>query len=319
MEINGYELKNRLMLAPMAGVTDSAFRRLCAHYGADYCVTEMVSAKAVCYGDKKTDSIARPAEGEQVAIQIFGSEPYYMAKAAEMLVKKYRPLAIDINMGCPVPKCVKSGEGSALMKDPELCRRIVAEVKGAIDLPVGVKMRTGFDDAHKNALTVAQAVEDAGAAYVCLHGRTRAQMYSGSAERETLKLLKGSLAIPLIGNGDIRCAEDALSMLEETGCDAVAVGRGAMGRPWLFSEIAAALRGEPYAPPSDGEKRAAVVRHIKDAVAAKGAVVAVLELRKHLAWYSKGQYGSAELRGRINSIATEKDALAVAEELFCQG
>ncbi len=315
MEINGLKLKNGLMLAPMAGVTDRAFRTLCAEFGAEYCVTEMISAKAVCFGDKKTAALARPEEGEQVAIQIFGSEPYYMAKAAAELLK-YAPIAIDINMGCPVPKCVKSGEGSALMKNPELCGRIVAEVKAAVNVPVGVKMRTGFDDAHKNALEIAKRVEDAGAAYVCLHGRTRAQMYSGTAERDTLKAVKGALSIPVIGNGDIKCGEDALSMFAETGCDAVAVGRGAMGKPWLFAELAAAIEGRAYTPPTAEEKHAAVVKHIKSTVANKGAQVAIPELRKHLAWYSKGLYGSAALRNRVTSVCTEKEALAVAEAMF---
>lgn len=315
MTINGLELKNGLMLAPMAGVTDSAFRRLCAHFGAEYTISEMVSAKAVCYGDKKTALLARPAESERVAIQIFGSEPYYMAKAAELLMK-YDPVAIDINMGCPVPKCVKSGEGSALMKDPRLCGRIVAEVKEAVGIPVSVKMRTGFDESSKNALEVALRVAEAGAEYVCIHGRTRAQMYSGCAERDTLKAVKSALSIPVIGNGDIRCGADALSMIAETACDGVAVGRGAMGKPWLFAELKAALNGSPYTPPTDEEKYAAVTEHIRNAVKAKGETLAVLELRKHLAWYSKGMYGSAELRARINTVGTEAEALAVAEEMF---
>lgn len=315
MTINGLELKNGLILSPMAGVTDSAFRTLCADYGAEYLITEMISAKAVCFGDKKTAALARPAEGERVAIQIFGSEPYYMAKAAETLMK-YKPLAIDINMGCPVPKCVKSGEGSALMKSPELCGRIVAEVKGAVGVPVGAKMRTGFDDAHKNALTVAQAVAAAGADYVCIHGRTRAQMYSGTAERETLKAVKAALDIPVIGNGDIKCGADAIGMIKETGCDAVAVGRGAMGRPWMFAELAAVMEGRDYVPPTAEECFAAVVKHIRLAVAAKGERVALPELRKHLAWYSKGLYGSAALRNRVTSVCTEKEALEVAAEMY---
>jgi len=314
MEINGYKLKNSLVLAPMAGVTDMAFRTLCAEYGADYLVTEMVSAKAVCYGDKKTAALAR-VESDRVAIQIFGSEPYYMAKAAEELMK-YKPLAIDINMGCPVPKCVKSGEGSALMKNPKLCGRIVSEVRSAINVPVGVKMRTGFDDEHKNALEVALTVEEAGAAYVCVHGRTRQQMYTGFAERDTLKSVKAALSIPVIGNGDIKCAADALSMMAETGCDAVAVGRGAMGKPWLFAEIAAAMEGREYIPPTAEEKYNTVVRHIQLAVKAKGERVALPELRGHLSWYSKGLYGSAALRNRVTTVTTEKEAIEVVAEMF---
>ena len=176
-------------------------------------------------------------------------------------------------------------------------------------------MRTGFDDNSKNALEVAKRVEEAGAAYVCIHGRTRAQMYSGNAERDTLKAVKSALGIPVIGNGDIRCGEDAVSMFKETGCDGVAVGRGAMGRPWLFAEIKAALEGTEYTPPTAEEKHAAVTEHIRHAVESKGEVVALLELRKHLAWYSKGLYGSASLRGRINTVSTEAEALAVAKEM----
>ena len=202
------------------------------------------------------------------------------------------------------------------MKNPKLCGRIVSEVRSSINVPVGVKMRTGFDDEHKNALEVALTVEEAGAAYVCVHGRTRQQMYTGFAERDTLKSVKAALSIPVIGNGDIKCAADALSMMAETGCDAVAVGRGAMGKPWLFAEIAAAMEGREYIPPTAEEKYNTVVRHIQLAVKAKGERVALPELRGHLSWYSKGLYGSAALRNRVTTVTTEKEAIEVVAEMF---
>lgn len=305
----------KLMLAPMAGVTDAAFRAVCEGFGAEYTVTEMVSAKAVCYGDKKTATLAKPYEGERCAIQIFGSEPETMAKAAQLLMC-YAPSVIDINMGCPVPKCVKSGEGSALMKNPSLCGDIVAAVKAAVDIPVSVKMRTGFDENSKNAVEVAKRVEDAGASMVCVHGRTRAQMYMGEAETETVSRVKRALSIPVIANGDITDGVSALRVLNETGCDGIAVGRGALGRPWVFSEIAAAINGTEYVAPTDREKHAALCTHIKTMAQIKGNTLAALEARKHLAWYSKGIAGSAAIRRKANEVCTVEQALLLAEEIF---
>lgn len=315
MEFNGGPINNMLMLAPMAGVTDLAFRAVCAEYGAEYTVTEMVSAKAVCFGDKKTAALARLYDGEKAAIQIFGSEPYYMAKAAEALLQ-YRPVAIDINMGCPVPKCVKSGEGSALMKDPALCGEIVAAVKAAVDIPVTVKMRTGFDAAHKNAVEVALRAEEAGAALICVHGRTREQMYTGKAETETIAAVKAAVGVPVIANGDITDGESAKRMLLSTGCDGIAVGRGALGRPWVFSEIAAALKGGEYKAPNNAEKYRTLCKHISSMAEIKGERGAILEARKHLAWYSKGLHGSAAVRRMANTVTTLKQALEVAKLIF---
>lgn len=306
-----------LMLAPMAGVTDAAFRAVCARYGALYTVTEMVSAKAVCFGDKKTALLAAPYGGESCGIQIFGSEPEYMARAAGILMR-YNPAAIDINMGCPVPKCVKSGEGSALMKNPDLCGRIVEAVCAEVDVPVSVKMRTGFDDENKNALEVAKCVEQAGAAFICLHGRTRQQMYSGRAETDTAAAVKRAVGIPVVANGDVTDGESALRTLAETGCDGVAVGRGALGRPWVFAEIAAALRGESCAPPDDGEKYRTLCEQLNIMAEIKGDRLAALEARKHLAWYSRGLEGSAALRRKANEISTVSQALLVAREMFPQ-
>lgn len=304
-----------LILAPMAGVTDAAFRAVCAEYGASFTVTEMVSAKAVCFGDKKTAQLATLYKGEVGAIQIFGSEPYYMAKAAEQLLK-YNPAAIDINMGCPVPKCVKSGEGSALMKNPALCGEIVAAVRSAVNVPVTVKMRTGFDSAHINAVEVAKQVEAAGASLICVHGRTREQLYTGKAETATTAAVKAAVSVPVIANGDIVSGETALATLAATGCDGIAVGRGALGRPWLFAEISAALAGKPYTPPTAEEKYNTLRKHISAMTEIKGEHIAILEARKHLAWYTKGLAGSAALRRNANSVTTLEGALAVAEEIF---
>ncbi len=304
------------MLAPMAGVTDGAFRTVCADFAEIVAVSEMVSAKAVCFGDKKTHALASPYGAEKLVIQIFGSEPDIMAEAAKRLCERYSPVGIDINMGCPVPKCVKCGEGSALMKQPALCGEIVAAVKLAVGLPISVKIRLGFDETNKNAPEVAKATEQAGASRICVHGRTRAQMYSGKADMLAVAEVKRAVAVPVIANGDICSAADALRALEITGCDGVAVGRGALGKPWLFAEIDAAINGRGYTEPSAEEKLAAMKKHLALLEEIKGAGVATLESRKHLAWYSKGMKGAAALRGRMNSVVTMSQAYDVAEEIY---
>lgn len=317
MKINGLELKNGLFLAPMAGITDGAFRELCFEYGADFTVSEMVSAKAVCYGDKKTDALARleKGEGKHTSLQIFGSEGEFMARAAYELLK-YEPAAIDINMGCPVPKCVKSGEGSALMKNPKLCGEIVKAVVKAVDVPVSVKIRTGFDAKNVNAVEVAKAVEGAGASFIAVHGRTREQMYSGKADLEVIKAVKGALSIPVIANGDVVDGKSALRALELTGADALMVGRGALGRPWVFAEISAKIKGRAYKEPSDEEKCSVAKRHLSRLVELKGEAVAILEARKHIAWYSKGRKNSAVLRNRINLATGFDEMKGLIDELF---
>jgi len=307
--------KNILMLAPMAGVTDASFRALCAEYGANYLVTEMVSAKAVCFGDKKTAALASLYGAKDTAIQIFGSEPYYMAEAAKRLLE-YGPAAIDINMGCPVPKCVKSGEGSALMKKTALAAEIVAAVKAAVDVPVTVKMRTGFDAAHKNAVELARLAEEAGASLICVHGRTREQMYSGVAETETVAAVKAAVRVPVVANGDVVDGNSAKKLLAETGCDGIAIGRGSLGKPWMFAEVKAALAGEEYTEPDNEEKHRTLCRHLINMTELKGERMAILEARKHLSWYSKGITGSAAIRREANSVVTLKQALAVADKLF---
>ncbi len=307
--------KSLIMLAPMAGVTDGAFRYVCSMYGANYAVTEMVSAKAVCFGDKKTASLATLYEGEKAAIQIFGSDPDYIARAAKQLLQ-YGPMAIDINMGCPVPKCVKSGEGSALMKNPALCGEIVKAVVAAVDVPVTVKMRTGFNAASKNAVEVALRCEEAGASLICVHGRTREQMYSGRAETETIKAVKEAVGVPVIANGDVVDGKSAACMLKETGCDGIAIGRGALGKPWLFAEVAAYLNGEEYAEPTNAQKLETLTTHLYRMLDIKGEYLAAMEARKHLAWYSKGLHGSAAIRRKANGVSTMEEAIEVAKMIF---
>ena len=298
-------------LAPMAGFSDRAMRRVCCECGADYSVTEMISAKAVTFGDKKTFSLARIREDEgKVALQIFGKEPDIMAKASEILSHGYEcegytaPVAIDINMGCPVNKVFGNGEGSALMKDPELIYKIVSAVNGACELPVTVKIRVGVDDEHINAVECALAAESGGASAICVHGRTRVQMYSGDVRRKVIKNVKKALQIPVIANGDILCAEDAISMLGETGADGIAIGRGAVGNPFIFSEIKAAMAGEKYVAPSLNEKIEMALKQLRLSVEDKGERIAVPEARKQIALYLRSFKGAAQIRAEINMASS---------------
>ncbi len=318
LQIGKTQLKYGLMLAPMAGVTDYSFRRLCREAGAEWIVSEMLSAKALCYEQKtnktnpntmKTAAIAKISRGESpMAIQIFGSEPCYMAEAARMLVTgEYRgvssvepPCAIDINMGCPVHKVVSCGEGSALMKNPELVYDIVKEtVSAACDTPVTVKIRAGFTQSSINAVEVALACEEAGAALVCVHGRTREQMYSGRADLDIIAKVKEALKIPTVGNGDINSAADAIKMYEYTGCDGIMIGRGATGSPWIFTEIRNALDGKENAAPTVRERMNMAIRHLDLMIEHKGEYLAGADGKKHAAWYTKNIRGSAALRNQL--------------------
>ena len=307
MRIGDAELKYGLMLAPMAGFSDRAMRYVCHSLGAELCVTEMVSAKAVTYGDKKTCKLAciRADEGP-VSLQIFGKEPDVMARAAYVLSRAegsegaVAPVSIDINMGCPVEKVFKNGEGSALMRDPELIYRIVKAVKGNIDIPVTVKLRSGVNAESINAVECALAAESGGASLICVHGRTRVQMYSGNADRQIIKEVKKSVNIPVIANGDVNSGEDALGMLRDTGADGLAIGRGAVGNPFIFEEIISALEGKEYTPPSLDGRISTALRQLWLAVEDKGERIAIPEARKQIAMYLKAFKGAARIRSEIN-------------------
>lgn len=312
MKFGNVELKHGLILAPMAGFTDRAMRLVCHNLGAEYSVSEMVSAKAVCYGDKKTHALACiKADEGPCAVQIFGSEPDIMARAAEMLSHGEEggvtPCAIDINMGCPVHKVYSNGEGSALMKNPELVYKITERVSKSIDIPCTVKLRAGIDEKSKNAVECALAAEAGGAAAVVIHGRTRVEMYSGKADTEIIKNVKNALHIPVVANGDIICGAQAMRVLADTGADGIMVGRGAIGNPFVFSEIIAHLESREYISPSVEERIETALFQLSEAIAEKGEAVAVRESRKQVAMYIKSFRGAATVRAEINRALTYDD------------
>ena len=303
MMIGNAGLSGPFLLAPLAGITDGPFRRLCSQAGAALVYSEMVSAKGLWYGDKNTGKLLEILPGEgPVAYQLFGHEPEIMAFAARKLDSRMNVI-FDINMGCPVPKIVKNGEGSALMKNPDLVYDLVAAAVKNTSKPVTVKIRAGWDEESANAVEVARTVSAAGASAVAVHGRTREQYYSGKADWSVIAAVKRAVNIPVIGNGDVTDAASGIRMMEETGCDFVMVGRGALGNPWIFSELTAAWRGEPLPPPpTKEEKKAMMIRHFNDILELKGEYVAVREMRKHVGWYLKGVHGAAAFRGKINGI-----------------
>lgn len=305
LTIGNVELPNQVILAPMAGVSDIAFRLLCHEQGAGLVCSEMVSAKAILYGNKNTEELLQihPEEGA-VSLQLFGSDPDIVSEMAKRIEE--RPFAVlDLNMGCPVPKVVNNGEGSALMKDPLLAGRIVEKTAKAIQKPLTVKIRKGFDDDHVNAVEMAHILQESGAAAVAVHGRTREQYYSGQADWDIIAQVKAAVKIPVIGNGDVTDGESALRLLKKTGCDGVMIGRGAQGNPWVFREVTAALEGREIPPrPTRQELYDMIARHAQLAAQYKGEYITVRETRKHLAWYTTGLPHAAALRRQINSIET---------------
>lgn len=315
-KIGEIQMENPFVLAPMAGVTDLPFRKLCKEQGAGLICTEMVSAKAISFHNKNTEALMEMDPSEHpVSLQLFGSEPGLMAEVAKSIEE--RPFEIlDINMGCPVPKVVNNGEGSALLKNPKLIGKIIKAVSGAIRKPVTAKMRIGFEGYPVDPVEIAKIMEDSGAAAIAVHGRTRQQYYSGHADWDTIRKIKEAVRIPVIGNGDVDSPEKAEALLKETGCDAVMIGRAVRGNPWIFRELNHYfLTGEKLPRPSAEEIREMILRHARMQIEIKGEFTGIREMRKHVAWYTAGMRHSAGLRRESNLIADYQELEALLSRL----
>lgn len=301
--IGNVKIDGNLVLGPMAGVTDLPFRLLCKEQGADLIYTEMVSAKGIQYNNKNTEKLLEVAEGERpVSLQLFGSDPYIMSETAKRIEDKNFDI-LDINMGCPVPKVVNNGEGSGLMKNPKLVGEIVHAVSSAIKKPLTIKIRKGFTESTTNAVEIAKIAEANGAAAIAVHGRTREQYYSGEADWSIIKAVKEAVSIPVIGNGDVITPENAIELINETGCDAVMIARGARGNPWIFSQIKEYYRtGKTPNKPTPQEAVDMILRHAGMSIDYKGEYIGIREMRKHIAWYTTGYPLAAKLRNRVNEI-----------------
>ncbi len=313
LTIGNVTLENNIILAPMAGITDLPFRLLCKEQGAGLVCTEMISAKAILYKNKNTDSLMEIHQEEMpVSLQLFGSDPDIISEMAKQ-IEEHPFSVLDINMGCPVPKVVNNGEGSALMKNPKRVGEIVSAVVKAVKKPITVKIRSGFDAEHINAVEIAKIIEDSGAGAVAVHGRTREQFYAGTADWEVIAEVKNAVSIPVIGNGDITDGVSAAKMLHDTGCDGIMIGRAARGNPWIFREITSYLdNGTLPEPPSKEARKETMLRHAKLQMQYKGEYTGVREMRKHVSWYTAGMPHSAKLRDAVNAV----ENFAALEELI---
>lgn len=317
VNIGNVKIEKTAVLAPMASVADRAYRLMCKKYGASYVVSEMVSAKGICYSDRKTAELCTVTPEERpMAVQLFGSEPDFMAEAVK-IVLEYKPDIIDINMGCPVHKVVNTGAGSALMKDIRLASEITeSAVKSARNVPVTVKIRSGWNSQNVNAVEMAKALENSGASAIAVHGRTKDQLYSGKADWDIIRQVKNTIKIPVIANGDVTDADSCLDMYKKTGCDLVMIGRGSYGNPFIFQEISTRLSGKEYTAPDIEEKMRVMLEHIRLILdlSEKPEELAIREARKHASWYMNGYYGSAKFRGRCYQLNSYAEAEALAEE-----
>ncbi len=319
ISIGNVKIKRTAALAPMASVADRAYRTLCREYGACYTVSELISAKGLCYQDTKTAELCTVTDNERpMALQLFGSEPDFIERAVEKCMT-YKPDILDLNMGCPVPKVVNNNSGSALMKDIQLAASLVRAAKRASDVPVTVKFRKGWNGESVNAVEFAKAMEDAGADALAVHGRTRDQMYSGKADWDIITQVKKAVSVPVIGNGDVTTLNECLAMYEQTGCDLVMIGRATYGNPFIFREIDSCFEGTAYTPPTIEERMEVMLYHIRLILSQKeegSEERAMKEARKHASWYMKGLYGAASFRAKCYSLETYEDAQRLAEEFL---